>query len=74
MIDWARREARALGHDHIGDEHILLGLLREREGHAGRALQALGVTIEQARACVLDSVPGGKPALTGRTRAGAAHR
>jgi ATP-dependent Clp protease ATP-binding subunit ClpA len=66
VIDWARREARALGHDHIGDEHILLGLLREREGHAGRALEALGVTVEQARDRVLERVPGGKPALTGQ--------
>lgn len=65
-IDWARREARALGHEHIGGEHILLGLLRERQGIAGRALEAVGVTLEQARAGVLERVPGGNPALTGQ--------
>lgn len=66
VIEWARREACALGHDHIGGEHILLGLLREREGLAGRTLEALGVTLDQARARVLERVPGGKPTLTGR--------
>ena len=66
VIDWARREARALGHDHIGSEHILLGLVREPQGLAGRALEALGVTLEQARARVLERVPGGRPALTGQ--------
>ena len=66
VIDWARREARALGHDHIGGEHILLGLLREREGLAGRTLEALGVTLELARAGVLERVPGSNPPLTGQ--------
>ena len=38
-----------LNHNYIGTEHELLALLQEREGVAGRALQAVGVTIEDAR-------------------------
>jgi ATP-dependent Clp protease ATP-binding subunit ClpA len=65
-IDWARLEARALGHDHIADAHILLGLLREPEGLAGRALEACGVTHERARGRVRERIPGGEPTLVGR--------
>jgi ATP-dependent Clp protease ATP-binding subunit ClpC len=46
----AQDEARTLEHNYIGTEHILLGLLREEEGLAARALHALEVTIEQVRA------------------------
>src|SRR5438034_9135373 len=41
----AQQEARRLGHDCIGTEHVLLGLLRG-EGIAARALSGLGVTAE----------------------------
>jgi ATP-dependent Clp protease ATP-binding subunit ClpC len=40
----AQDEARELNHDFIGTEHILLGLIRERDGIAARALDAAGVT------------------------------
>ena len=42
-------EARRLGHDAIGDEDLLLGILRADEGHAAEALSSLGVTLEAAR-------------------------
>jgi hypothetical protein len=45
----AQEEARLLGHNHIGSEHLLLGLLREQGGMAGQALKAAGVTLEAAR-------------------------
>jgi Clp amino terminal domain, pathogenicity island component len=45
----AEEEAGLLRHNYIGTEHLLLGLLREDEGVAARALAALGVTIEEAR-------------------------
>jgi hypothetical protein len=48
----AQEEARMLGHNHIGSEHILLGLLHEQAGLAGRALDAAGITLEAARAQV----------------------
>jgi excisionase family DNA binding protein len=46
-------EVRRLDHPFIGTEHLLLGLLREREGIAGRTLVKLGVNLEQARAATL---------------------
>jgi len=64
-LELARRESGELGHDRTGDEHILLGLLRERQGLAGRALEALGVTLKQARASIVERVPRGDPATTG---------
>jgi ATP-dependent Clp protease ATP-binding subunit ClpC len=45
-------EARALGHNYIGTEHILLGLLREEEGLAARVLESLDITVEEVRAQV----------------------
>jgi ATP-dependent Clp protease ATP-binding subunit ClpA len=59
-IQLAREEARALGQAAVGTEHILLGILRCSESHAVRALNALGVTLDSARACLqptLVSVP-----------------
>ena len=45
-------EARALKHNYLGTEHILLGLLREDEGIAGRVLESFGITVEEVRAWV----------------------
>ncbi len=52
VVVLAQDEARALGHQYIGTEHLLLGLLREEEGLAARALASLNVTIEEVRAKV----------------------
>ncbi len=50
VIELAIDEARNLGHNYIGTEHLLLGLLREGEGIAASVLDSLGVTLEKARA------------------------
>jgi ATP-dependent Clp protease ATP-binding subunit ClpC len=42
-------EARDLGHDHLGTEHLLLGLIAEGKGAAARSFARLGVTLEAAR-------------------------
>jgi ATP-dependent Clp protease ATP-binding subunit ClpA len=49
VIVLAQEEARALSHDKIGAEHILLGLVIEGEGVAARALASLGITEETSR-------------------------
>lgn len=49
VIDLAYDEARNLNHNYIGTEHLLLGLIREGEGLAGRVLQKLGVDLERTR-------------------------
>lgn len=45
----AHEEARMLGHDSVGDEDLLLGILRAGEGMGAAALSSLGVTLEDAR-------------------------
>lgn len=50
VIDLAYDEARELDNNYIGTEHLLLGLIREREGIAAKVLSKLGVTLEKARA------------------------
>ena len=49
VIELAIDEARHLGHNYIGTEHLLLGLLREEEGVAARVLDSFGITLERAR-------------------------
>jgi ATP-dependent Clp protease ATP-binding subunit ClpC len=51
-VVWAQEEARTLNHPHIGTEHLLLGLVREGEGVAARALDASGLGLERARSLV----------------------
>ena len=60
----AQEEARALNHGFIGTEHILLGLLSERDGVAGKALTQMEVSLEAARAQVKEIIglSGGPPA------------
>jgi prophage maintenance system killer protein len=65
VIISAQQEARALHHNYIGTEHILLGLLRDRDGVAGRALHVLGISPETAREQVLDIIGQGKQAPAG---------
>jgi ATP-dependent Clp protease ATP-binding subunit ClpC len=52
VVVLAQEEARLLDHNYIGTEHLLLGLVSEGEGAAARALAALNVTTEAARAQV----------------------
>ena len=57
VVVLAQEEARALRHNYIGTEHILLGLMREEEGLAARVLESLDVTIERLRAEVVRIAP-----------------
>jgi ATP-dependent Clp protease ATP-binding subunit ClpA len=50
VIVLAQEQARALEHDSIGTEHLLLGLLEEEDGAAVHVLEGLGVTAERVRA------------------------
>ena len=53
VVVLAQEEARILQHNDIGTEHILLGLLREKEGLAARVLESLNITVERVRAQVV---------------------
>ena len=73
-VTLAQEEARELGHDHIGTEHILLGLLRVPEGVAARALESFGISREAVVAKVEEIVgrgqgsPGGHIPFTPRSK------
>ena len=49
VLEYAIEEARLLGHQFVGTEHLLLGLTRSTEGMALEVLRKLGVTAEQVR-------------------------
>ncbi len=49
VLEFAIEEARLLGHNYIGSEHLLLGLIREDEGIAGKILRNLGANLLGAR-------------------------
>ncbi|HEV2591713.1 MAG TPA: Clp protease N-terminal domain-containing protein [Gaiellaceae bacterium] len=66
VVVYAQDEARGLQHNHIGTEHLLLGLLREEEGLGARVLESLGVTLEEARGQVAPSVRQRETATTGQ--------
>jgi ATP-dependent Clp protease ATP-binding subunit ClpC len=52
VVVMAQEEARGLGHNYVGTEHILLGLIHEGDGVAAKALTALGVSLDESRAKV----------------------
>jgi len=72
VIELAIDEARHLGHNYIGTEHLLLGLLREGEGVAADILDSLGVTLERVRAetirVLTETSPKGKTAARTASR------
>ena len=59
VIDLAYDEARQLNNNYIGTEHLLLGLIREGEGLAGRVLSKLGVDLDRTRREVTSLQEGG---------------
>jgi ATP-dependent Clp protease ATP-binding subunit ClpC len=66
VVVLAQDEARALKHNYIGTEHILLGLLREEEGLAARVLESLDITVEEVRAQIARIVGQGDEVTTGQ--------
>jgi len=73
-VVFAQEEARLLNHNYIGTEHILLGLLREDDGVAAKALTSLGVSLTAVRGDVGEivgrgsEVPGGHIPFTPRAK------
>ncbi|MCK5241556.1 ATP-dependent Clp protease ATP-binding subunit [bacterium] len=61
VLELALEEAQALGHNYIGTEHILLGLIREGEGVAARVLERFNLKIEKAREMTIYLLGGNLP-------------
>jgi hypothetical protein len=80
VLEFGMREAIQLGHNHIGTEHILLGLVREGEGVAATVLVKLGADLQRVREAVIQlvtSAPGGAAAaleVGAREQAAIAHQ
>jgi ATP-dependent Clp protease ATP-binding subunit ClpA len=66
VVVLAQEEARALRHNYIGTEHLLLGLLREEQGIGARVLESLGVTLDGVRAQVAEIVGQGEDVVGGQ--------
>ena len=74
VLELSLREALQLGHNYIGTEHILLGLIREGEGVAAQVLQKLGADLSRVRQTVIQLLSGytggkGEPARGRREQA-----
>ena len=65
VVVLAQEEARMLNHNYIGTEHLLLGLIHEGEGVAGRALESLGISLEAVRQQVEQIIGQGQQAPEG---------
>ncbi|MBW6469506.1 MAG: ATP-dependent Clp protease ATP-binding subunit [Coriobacteriia bacterium] len=72
VLELSLREALQLGHNYIGTEHILLGLIREGEGVAAQVLLNLGADLEKVRSAVIQLLSGhyGKQGEVGEERRG----
>jgi len=62
-LELAAEEARSLGHNYIGTEHLLLGLIREGEGVASQVLLNLGLDLERVRNEVMELLGSALPGL-----------
>ncbi|MFH1784497.1 MAG: ATP-dependent Clp protease ATP-binding subunit [bacterium] len=54
VLELSVEEAQSMGHNYVGTEHILLGLIREGEGVAARVLASLGVNLERIKAEIIN--------------------
>ncbi|RKY41262.1 MAG: hypothetical protein DRP76_00275 [Candidatus Omnitrophota bacterium] len=66
-LELAAEEARNLGHNYIGTEHILLGLLREEEGLAAQVLYSLGVDLRKVREEIASLLGGSSHSISSQT-------
>ena len=67
VLELSWDEARQLGHNYIGTEHLLLGLIREGEGVAARVLENLGVDLNKVRSNIIKMLGETKPAPAAAT-------
>ncbi|MBO5012193.1 MAG: NDP-hexose 4-ketoreductase, partial [Elusimicrobiaceae bacterium] len=61
VLEFSVEESQMLGTEHIGTEHILLGLIREEEGMAGKILENLGLNLDLVRETVLNFLGDAEP-------------
>ncbi|MBL7286656.1 ATP-dependent Clp protease ATP-binding subunit [Corynebacterium godavarianum] len=65
VIVLAQEEARELNHNYMGTEHILLGLIKEGEGVAAKALEQMGINLDDVRREVIEIIGHGSQPVSG---------
>ncbi len=65
VVVLAQEEARGLKHNYIGTEHLLLGLIHEGDGVAAKAMEMVGIKLEDARAAVVELIGEGEAQVEG---------
>ena len=65
VVPLAQAEAKRLDHNYIGTEHLLLGLIREGEGLAAKAMESLGISLDAVRQQVEEIIGRGQQAPSG---------
>ncbi|MGE5280230.1 MAG: ATP-dependent Clp protease ATP-binding subunit [Deltaproteobacteria bacterium] len=70
-LELSAEEARALGHNYIGTEHLLLGLIREGEGIASQVLINLGLDLNRVRSEIMELLGSATPGFGNQQQAGA---
>ena len=72
VLELSWDEARQLGHNYIGTEHLLLGLIREGEGVAAKVLENLGVELNKCRSNIIKMLGETKTSSSGSSSSGSA--
>jgi len=67
ILELALRESLSIGHNYIGTEHILLGLIREGEGVAVKVIRDLGADVDRIRPTVLERIGNPRPRAKRKT-------
>lgn len=65
VVVLAQEEARRLKHNYIGSEHLLLGLIHEGDGVAAKAMEMVGIKLDDARAAVVELIGEGETPVEG---------
>ena len=65
VLEYAVEEARLMGHNYIGTEHLLLGIVREKDGLAAKVLSSLGINLQETREQTINLL---REPVIGRTR------
>lgn len=58
LLKLSKQEAKRLGHDYVGTEHILLALIRDDKGPVGQLLNSLGVNLSHLKKAIEAAIPG----------------
>jgi ATP-dependent Clp protease ATP-binding subunit ClpC len=61
VMELARGEAVRLGHEYVGTEHQLLGVLLANDADVARLIESHGITADDIRSALLDAIPAGNP-------------